>query len=529
MVGWFRAGWITLVVLALLHAGTALAAGERVALVIGNGNYAETTRLANPPHDAEDVAAALGRLGFEVFRVVDGDKATMERTIRSFGNGLAGAEVALFFYAGHGLQVAGRNYLLPINARLVQEQDLLFEAIDVALPLSVMEQAGVRVKLVFLDACRDNPLARSLARSLRSDGRSADIGRGLARIEGATGTLIAYATAPGDIAADGRGRNSPFTAGLLNWIDKPGLEVRAMLGRVRESVHKETNGRQVPWVNESLLGELYLRPTEIIAAPATPDVGPPVPAPASPGQATAEHEILFWRSIKDSTRPEDFDAYLAQFPNGIFAGLARNRVRALRQEQTSRTAPPLSELELEPVEAIYITLTNTNVREQPSVDSATLGTLARGTQVHVAGRVRGRNWYLVERGGKPLGYVYGELLAAADRSRVALTAPAVPTAPLVPSWAGAWETSYGRVELRVDGQRVTGRYQYNQGRLEGQISPDGRTLDGRWGEAPSYQPPSKAGAFRFTLNPDGQSFSGGWWSGYAKTGSPNRWVGERAR
>jgi len=122
------------------------------------------------------VATALESLGFAVFRVIDGDKPAMERAIRSFGNALAGAEAALFFYAGHGLQVAGRNYLLPIDARLAQEQDLLFEAIDVAVPLSVMEQAGARVKLVFLDACRDNPLARSLARSIRSAGRSLPIG-----------------------------------------------------------------------------------------------------------------------------------------------------------------------------------------------------------------------------------------------------------------------------------------------------------------------------------------------------------------
>jgi uncharacterized caspase-like protein len=527
--------------MALLHAAPAYAAEARVALVIGNGAYSETTRLANPSHDAEDVAAALEGVGFEVIRVIDGDKLTMERAVRSFGNRLAGAEVALFFYAGHGLQVAGRNYLLPVNARLVEEQDLLFEAIDAALPLSLMEQAGARVKLVVLDACRDNPLARSLARSIRSTGRSTEVGRGLARIEGAVGTLIAYATAPGDIAADGRDRNSPFTTGLLRWIAQPGLEVRAMFGRVREAVHAATNGRQVPWVNESLMGEFYFQPRPVIAAspaPAVAAVAPAVPtAPSAPRAATAEREALFWKSIQESTRPEDFEEYLRQFPRGTFAGLARRRAEALRQEQASLPAPPpASEGDLEPVEAIYVTLKNANVREAPTVRSAMVATLARGTQVHVAGRLKGRNWYLVERGGEPLGYVYGDLLMAADKARVALAVPPPPTRPdpappALPtaSWAGTWKTNYGLLEIRVEGRRMTGIYPYNEGRLEGRISPDGRTIEGRWGEAPSYRPPQRAGAFAFSLSADGRSFTGGWWSGYENVGNPNQWDGVRTR
>jgi len=265
-----------------------LAGGERVALLIGNGAYSETTQLRNPPNDVADMGRALERLGFEVLLLVDGDKLTIERGIRAFGELLTGAEVGLFFYAGHGLQVNGRNYIVPTNARLVHERDLLFEAIDVGLPISVMEQSGVRMSLVILDACRDNPLARTLAGSIRSTGRSTKVSRGLASIEGARGTLIAYAAAPGDIAADGDGRNSPFTAALLRWIDQPRLEVGLMFRRIRESVIAATNGQQVPWVNEALVGEFYFADAPPAAAVSSAPAGtqkaalpPPEPPPAT--------------------------------------------------------------------------------------------------------------------------------------------------------------------------------------------------------------------------------------------------------
>ncbi len=284
---------LTAIFLTALAASSSLAAGDRIALLIGNGAYTETTRLRNPPNDVADMAQALERLGFEVLLLVDGDKLTIERGIRAFGELLTGAEVGLFFYAGHGLQVNGRNYIVPTNAKLVHERDLLFEAIDVALPVSIMEQSGVRMSLIILDACRDNPLARTLAGSIRSLGRSTKVGRGLASIEGARGTLIAYAAAPGDIAADGDGRNSPFTAALLRWIGAPRLEVGLMFRRIRESVMAATNGHQVPWVSEALVGEFYFAGA---ASPAATDSAaptttqkaalPPPPAKAAPEPRT---------------------------------------------------------------------------------------------------------------------------------------------------------------------------------------------------------------------------------------------------
>jgi uncharacterized caspase-like protein len=174
--------------------------------------------------------------------------------------------------------------------------------------LELMETSRARVKLVILDACRDNPLARSLVRSIRAAGRSTEVGLGLAQIDAAaaTGTLIAYATNPGNVADDGTGRNSPFTASLLQWIGEPGLEIRSMFGRVRKGVLDATNQQQVPWVSESIVGEYYLRPPQTAAAtpepPATGSAGA-VPPAAAARRDTGAFELAFWNSIEDSDDP----------------------------------------------------------------------------------------------------------------------------------------------------------------------------------------------------------------------------------
>jgi uncharacterized caspase-like protein len=189
------------------------AAPDRVALVIGNGAYRYASPLSNPTNDAADIANALRRIGFDVVEGHDLEKRAMEEKIRDFGRRLDRANLALFFYAGHGVQVGGKNYLLPIDASLERASDLAFETVEIGLVLSQME-AEKRVNLVFLDACRDNPLSRSLARSLGT--RSTAVGQGLASIQSAVGTMIAYATQPDNIALDGDGRNSPFTTAFLS-------------------------------------------------------------------------------------------------------------------------------------------------------------------------------------------------------------------------------------------------------------------------------------------------------------------------
>lgn len=232
--------------------------GPRVALVVGNGKYRTVPELANPANDARDVSAALRALGFRVIEGYDLDSAGMRARIGEFGAAMAGASTTLFFYAGHGVQVADKNYLIPVDARLERPSALNTEAIAVDTILSDMETEK-RINLVFLDACRDNPLSRSLANAFGGGARSAAVGQGLAQLNAGIGTLITFATSPNRTALDGTGRNSPFTAALLKHIHTPNLEVRTLLTRVRADVIRETNERQVPWDHSSLTGEFYFR------------------------------------------------------------------------------------------------------------------------------------------------------------------------------------------------------------------------------------------------------------------------------
>jgi tetratricopeptide (TPR) repeat protein len=228
---------------------------RRVALVIGNGTYKNAPVLPNPRNDATDMAVILRKLGFDVIDGHDLDRRDMENKIREFSRKIENADLALFYYAGHGLQVTGKNYLVPIDAKLEREGDLSFEAIDVDVVLQQLE-SGPRANLVFLDACRNNPLARNFARSLGI--RSAAVGMGLASIQGGIGTMIVYATQPNNVALDGDGRNSPFTAALLAHLPNPGVDISIVLRRVRADVIQATNQKQVPWDHSSLVGELVL-------------------------------------------------------------------------------------------------------------------------------------------------------------------------------------------------------------------------------------------------------------------------------
>jgi uncharacterized caspase-like protein len=231
------------------------AAEKRVALVIGNSAYENVPKLANPSNDASDMAAKLKTLGFEVVEGVDLGKRDMEKRIRAFAAALSGADVGLFYYAGHGLQVDQRNFLAPVDAQLKIESDLDFEAVELDLVLKNMVR-NARTSIVFLDACRDNPLAANLAQA----GRSIDIGRGLARVETPASMMIVYATDPGNIALDGTGRNSPFTAALLRHIDSEGASISDVMIAVRNDVLSETSGKQRPFESASLTGQFFFKP-----------------------------------------------------------------------------------------------------------------------------------------------------------------------------------------------------------------------------------------------------------------------------
>jgi hypothetical protein len=299
-------------------------AEKRVALVIGNSAYRNAPALPNPRDDAAAIAATLQKLGFSVQSGFDLDRAATEQMLRAFGDTLGDADVALFYYAGHGLQVDTKNYIVPVDARLASENDLPFEAVDLTLVLSLMERRP-RINLVFLDACRDNPLAQNLARSMGAS-RSMAVSRGLAIAESGIGTLLVYATQPGNVALDGNGAHSPFTQGLLDYIATPDIEVRQMLTRVRAEVLQATGGKQVPWDHSSLTGDFFFVPRGAAVA-------------AQPQTPAADRELAFWGSVKDSRDPADFQAYLDQYPGGTFAALARNRLAALQPQQQAAATP----------------------------------------------------------------------------------------------------------------------------------------------------------------------------------------------
>jgi hypothetical protein len=258
---------------------------ERVAMVIGNSDY-QSSPLRNPTNDARAMATALEQLDFKVELVLNGDRRKMIKTLNRFNRKLRQADVGLFYYAGHGIQVKGRNYLIPVDAALETESDIEFEALDLGRVLGKMDDAGCPLNIVILDACRDNPFSRSF--------RSAT--KGLAMVDAPRGTLLAFATAPGSVAADGNGTNGLYTQKLLANLQRPGLSIEEVFKKVRIEVVKETNGRQIPWETSSLMGDFYFKPaagqTAGLPAPAGPTTAGPAattaaqattaPAPAKP-------------------------------------------------------------------------------------------------------------------------------------------------------------------------------------------------------------------------------------------------------
>ena len=235
---------------------TATTAGKRVALVIGNSAYQFTATLPNPKNDAADVSAALRLRGFEVLDGFDLNKAMLDRKVRDFANALRGAEVGVFFYAGHGLQVAGQNYIVPVDAELTTAAALDFETVRLDLVHRTMERE-TQTNILFLDACRDNPLSRNLARGMGT--RSIEIGRGLAAVESGIGSLISFSTQPGNVAFDGTGRNSPFAGALVRHMSASDDDLSAILIAVRNDVMKETQRKQVPWEHSALTGRFFFK------------------------------------------------------------------------------------------------------------------------------------------------------------------------------------------------------------------------------------------------------------------------------
>jgi hypothetical protein len=319
-------------VAALLVSSNAALADKRVAFVVGNGAYKNVAPLPNPAVDAKSMASLLRNIGFDVVEGTNLARDKMTAKLLEFGQKAEGADVALFFYAGHGIAVNGTNYLLPVDADLKSEMDVkLGAAINVDLTLE-QTMADAKVKLVFLDACRDNPFAAKI-RSARAT-RSVSVESGLAEMKSGEGTLIAFATGPGQTALDGEaGTNSPFTRALMANIAAPGVEIQQAMTKVRAQVNEETSKNQLPWGHTNLIGSVYLNPVagkagELAEAPNTPAVAA---GPAS------EVEVEFWRSVKDSSKPEELNAYLTNYPRGTFKSLALARIASLQDGPSTAT------------------------------------------------------------------------------------------------------------------------------------------------------------------------------------------------
>jgi uncharacterized caspase-like protein len=324
---------LSLICMAL--SASAAKADRRVAFVVGNGTYKNVAQLPNPPIDARAMASTLRNVGFEVIEGSNLTRDQMTEKLLDFGRKAQGSDIAVFYYAGHGIAVSGSNYLLPIDADIKSEMDVkLGAAINIDLTLD-QTMGDAKVKLVFLDACRDNPFAAKIKSN--SPTRSVNVQSGLAEMKSGEGTLIAFATGPGQTALDGQeGSNSPFTRALIDNITKPGIEIQQAMTSVRAQVNEETRKGQLPWGHTNLIGAVYLNPAQTQVANAAPTATAATPA-ASGTSDSANVELEFWRSVKESNKPEELNAYLTAYPNGQFRSLALARIAAIQSGPSTTT------------------------------------------------------------------------------------------------------------------------------------------------------------------------------------------------
>ena len=322
-------------VLSILFVWLALAASahadKRVALVIGNAGYQSVPRLGNPTKDAAAIGAALQRLGFTVRSETDVGFDAMRRALKDFAGVSAGADLAVIFYAGHGMEIGGENYLVPIDAKLASDVDVPYEAISLNLALGAVEGArGTR--LIILDACRNNPFLATM----QVGAKSRSIGRGLARVEPDVGTIVAYSAKEGTTADDGDAEHSPFTKALLQHIEEPGIDVQFLLREVRDTVLEETNGNQEPFTYGSLPGKAVLLSPPKEPAPPPP---PRPPAVTDGGNEIAARSRSGTRSGTAATAGSS-NSYLTQYPNGRFAALAKIFIARLDSEAAKPPQAP---------------------------------------------------------------------------------------------------------------------------------------------------------------------------------------------
>jgi uncharacterized caspase-like protein len=315
---------LLLSLLGIVAAALPAAAEKRVALVVGNSAYRNVAPLDNPKNDAALMAKTLRGLGFALVggsAQLDLDKARLDVAVQVFGAQLQGADVALFYYAGHGIQLRGANYLVPIDANPTKEADVDFQMLDSSTVLRQMESAGSRLNLAILDACRNNPFG---GRGLRATDS------GLAQMRAPEGTLISFATQPGAVAQDGTNGNSPFTMALAQTIRRPGLDVFRTFNEVGLAVTKATGGAQQPWVSSSpITGEFYF------AGPLDAAGGKSGPPEADAGMRA---DLALAQKID---KREVWQAILDKYPTGLAAAAARARLEELNKSEVALVASPV--------------------------------------------------------------------------------------------------------------------------------------------------------------------------------------------
>ncbi len=325
---------------------------KKLALVIGNSNYSEAP-LKNPVNDARSIARTLQNLGFTVIAKENLTQEGMNEAVREFGDKLGEGMIGLFYFAGHGMQVKGKNYLIPVNSGIKREDEVPFSAFDANRLLAKMDSAHNGLNLVILDACRNNPFERSF----RSGGE------GLAPMDAPSGTLIAYAAKPGMKSKDSNsgGNNGLYTGTLLKYLATPNLTIESLFKKVRIEVKNSSGGEQVSWEEGGLESDfcfagcngnstLLTAPPpsaslQQMASPPVEQVEPSTPVTTPAANNSDNFELTFWNSIKDSNNPDDFKAYLAKYPNGQFEALAHNRMgKSAPQtaQQTNQTTPVAS-------------------------------------------------------------------------------------------------------------------------------------------------------------------------------------------
>ena len=317
--------WVFAVAALLLVCQPALA-DKRVALVLGNSAYQNVAQLPNPVNDAAVMAATLKDAGFDlVDSRHDLVAADTRRALRDFADRARDADIAVVYYAGHGIEVDGANYLIPVDAKLERDTDVYDEALSLDRVLIAIEPAR-KLRLVILDACRDNPFAKIMKRTVASRA----IGQGLAKIEPSSpNVLIAYSAKAGSTAADGDGKNSPFTSALSRHLTTPGLDVRRAFGYVRDDVLKNTSNRQEPFVYGSLGGE----DVPLVPAKVAPAAAAPAPAPNPQADARRDYELALQLGNKSA-----FSAFLAQYPDGFYASLAKLQLEKIAAEEARLAA-----------------------------------------------------------------------------------------------------------------------------------------------------------------------------------------------